>query len=775
MQARSQTRQEKLTIVSRQESFEDYPFTLLSPELCRSIELAYKALPKALNTTKNLQLKHWECVLQIAGINLPCSTFGSSEFWSSCVAYVGAINSRRFIDATQAWRHRHTTAFALLLRQLGREGWLVPPLRFESHIDSISETLEPFIRTFEGIELVEEKVWVWRGWWSNNRDGRKPQRFPLYAIYARLGRDFTQRFYDACNTWATSHNAAHNPTVRPLAEFIGNYEGELTPQCLLDPHFVGDFWMGFFEYFIRTRHDAGNNIITSLTQWNNTSTRFITGALEGSGLFAKPALGMPAAPKVNKPGRRTNVRVAADGVESKMSLITHVPLTVSDDQAMEILFHDIKEEIDLIEKWANAAANEFNENLDRREEIAKQGQVRIVQKKGANTSGHKALVASGNPLALANAAATFLHFGYETHYETRIGLKYPKPLPETAYRLGIPISGALLPYLTLLVREHPKITCSFLEKLQLYDAHGRLKCVQVLDGVTYLVGQKDRAGGGNQEQKIPLSPKAKETIDRIIEATTPLRNYLKTHNNAGWQALLLTSGKSMGVPAPIRNISYITTDPRQQKKIAEQMVSIGIDPLRANSLVKRFSLTALRASIGVNIFIETGSVKAMADALGHADYSPDLLDYYLPASILKFYQDRWIRIFQTGMLVESMKDSELLLQVSGFSSMSELDEFLRHHAFKRLDDLEPAALSGSSTEVAFGISTGVLAVLIALQKAVSNATRTVNGRALYWAGIAERLVEYLQSDAGGREDLRQLIPQARASSVNCKFEKFIYA
>lgn len=134
--------QNKLTIVNRNESFEDYPFIELSTKLRAILEPAYEHLPKAFKGIQSVQLKHWECVLQITGLSLPPSGFASREFWSSCAAYVGAINSTKFINATQGWRHRHTTAFAHLLKQLTSEGWLVPPLQFESKSERASESLD---------------------------------------------------------------------------------------------------------------------------------------------------------------------------------------------------------------------------------------------------------------------------------------------------------------------------------------------------------------------------------------------------------------------------------------------------------------------------------------------------------------------------------------------------------------------------------------------------------------------------------------------------------
>lgn len=767
-------RQHQLTIVQKDDVFPDYTFERLTPELLEAIRRSYSSLPLALRGVETVQPRHIECVFQIAGIHLPKSGFASAEFWRGCIAYIGAINSRNFINATDAWRHRQTTSFAHLLAELRRKGFMVPPLQFESSTTGVSSTVAPFVDFFDHLELDSDKVWLWHGWWSTNKDERKRIRFPFFPIYQRLGRDFTERLFQACRSWTTSRNVSTVPILRPLAEFISLQPTSFSANDLLTASSVETFWHEFAVYFVSSRHEMGNELATSLSTWNAQTRKFIAECLEQSGLFVKPAQ-MPSLPSRSKSGSQTNIVQQEDGGDAKGRLITLVPLHCTDDQALTIILNDIRSDIQIIERWAQAEFERSSESLDNREALARQGVVRVIQKVGANSRGHKQLVAKGNPLALQNAAATFLHHGYQTHDEVDLSLLYPSPLPETALKLGIPSASSLLPHLTLLVHDHPQITSSFLEKLELYDKYGAIQCIRVLDGITKLVGVKDRAGPARAEQVITLTQRGVNVIHRIIQATQPLRDYLRSKGNDNWRLLLLSSGKSFGYPSPIKNISGITIHPATRAKMITSLKRLGVANNAAESITQRFTLAALRASIGVRVYLDTGSVKAMSDALGHSEFNPRLLDHYLPLQIQRFFRDRWIRIFQTALIVEALKDTDLVLEASGLSSMQELDEFLKNHAFKRLDPLIEPEQVEAKREVAIGVSKEILTLLFGLQNAVRTSVRPVCGRALYWAMVADKVVEYILSPESGREDLQEIVHAAREAEVHESFEKFIYA
>lgn len=165
----------------------------------------------------------------------------------------------------------------------------------------------------------------------------------------------------------------------------------------------------------------------------------------------------------------------------------------------------------------------------------------------------------------------------------------------------------------------------------------------------------------------------------------------------------------------------------------------------------------------------------MSEALGHVEFNPSLLDHYLPLQVQRIFRERWIRIFQTSLIIEAVKGTDLVLEASGLSSMQELDEFLSHHAFKRLDPLVDGPADVNDREIAFGISTGILALLFGLQHAVQNATKAVCGRAQYWALVTDRIVDYIMAPESGREDLRNLVISARSIRVQESFERFVYA
>jgi len=760
-----------LTIVRYEYSYDDFPHRSLDSAAVELLVGAYSHIPKAMRQ-HTVPLKLLECVAQLTGLSVSAAPLAVPEFWRLCLAYVGAINSQTFISASAQWRHRHSTAFKTAIDWLRKQGHFVPPLEYTSEINRLSPSLEPFVDLFEHLSLEEEAVWLWRGWWARNSEGQE-QSFALYPVYARLGRSFTVQMHDALATYVSRGKYRHLPLVRPLGAFIGSYPGQLDAQHFRDPTFMTKFWAEFFKNYVDTAHKKGNKLETILAAWNNQGQSFIHDCLEASRLFAKPHGGMPAAPSRSKRGAATNITKTSAGIEVKTRLVTHVPLELSDELAIQILFVDIEREVKILEAWAMSEFEATHLAATNRPTLAAQGKVRTVQKVGTNTSGHKSLVAPGNPQALMNAAATFEHLGYQTHEDADLSLLYPKPLPETALRLGIPSAGALLPHLTLLVLDHPKITASFLQKLKLFDKHDRQAGLVFTDQVHYLIGRKDRAGVA---QEIPLTERGIRVVNSLIEITRPLRDYLRERGDPDWRYLLLSSGKSFGYPQRVNNISGWTTDPLRQLSIASSIKQIsGLEQADAEDLARRFSLAALRASVGVLVYLRTGSVQAMADALGHKEYDPRLLEHYLPTPILRFFQERWIRIFQGGLIIHAMRESSHLLRASGFDSMSQLHAFLEKHAFRPLSDTARRKKSeAKSIEVVFGVNEVILSVLHKLHCAVRSATSPVSGLALYWAAIAERLFQYIDSASSGREDLRQMLHSARNAVTAHSFHNLVY-
>ena len=58
----------------------------------------------------------------------------------------------------------------------------------------------------------------------------------------------------------------------------------------------------------------------------------------------------------------------------------------------------------------------------------------------------------------------------------------------------------------------------------------------------------------------------------------------------------------------------------------------------AINFANKVTLTKMRASVAVQVYLKTKSTTKMAQALGHTRYRPELLEHYLPEPILDFFQ-----------------------------------------------------------------------------------------------------------------------------------------
>lgn len=199
-----------------------------------------------------------------------------------------------------------------------------------------------------------------------------------------------------------------------------------------------------------------------------------------------------------------------------------------------------------------------------------------------------------------------------------------------------------------------------------------------------------------------------------------------------------------------------------------------------HNFMYRVSLSTVRASVGVSIYLETMSVTEMAQALGHARYDPELLEHYLPEPILAFFQSRWIRIFQKAIICEAMKDSVYLLEATKFRDMDELNEFLENHALKNIpeavtDNSYQNTSQNDNSQVYFSVDKGVLTALLSLQSAVDSAPdkSKLNEYAIYWDKVTTLIIKEIER--GKDRNLKSHLSQAREHINANTMEDLIYA
>lgn len=775
----SNSAEKNLTIVQNYSTYVDFEFKGLSGKAREALltALASGPVPTYLRKSAGAVFRYFEVYLFLTGERVTEQTLTGRSMLPLAHGFIGALHSQRFMDAVIYMRKRYTSVFAKALSTLN-SNFSFEGLGIGREI-SAQET--ELAAVFDARQFSEEQIWLLRGWWAENKNGVR-MHLPLHPMYARMGRAFTQRFYDACAAHTRGRVMGQIFALRALVNFIAS-RVEVTEARLLDRAFTSKFWRDFLIDFTQFSYNGGEGMqpSTIVNGWNNQFMPFVRDALVPAGLFAVPLGGYPNPRGKSPSGVLSNV-VLEDGIYVKTRLLTRVPLHLSDAQAVQTLFVDIRRDFDLIRRWADGEVLRTNSRIARRIVLETQGTSRIIQPVGTNTNGHKFISSEANPQALANAATTLKKLGFVPQgvKGRDVRLLFPAPLGETAQELGLPVTGSLVPYLTILVAEHPAITTSYLENLQLYNSAGvRIGLIKT-DGRYYLVGDKPRRGAADAEQQIPLSDAALSAVQGMLRLTEPIRKYMREQGDDDWRYFVLSCGKGFGKPYRIRKLAPQTCFKERLRGIAAGLHDHCNIPLQqAQALAKRFSLGRLRASAGSLVYLETQSVHKMAEALGHKYYKPELLSRYLPPALQEFFQERWIRLFQNGILAEALKDSSYLLQSTDFETQGELVSFLSQHALKMLPNAEATTpQSSAQSEVAFGLDVGIFTVLLGIERAVTDAVsqaKSPSANALHWAAITRALVRYVESSANCREDLQEQLAIATRSIDPSTMEAFVYA
>lgn len=773
------------TIIQNTAAYENYPFEHIGADALLLLEQAGSRLPAVYEQRRvNGILKCLECYLQVTNQFL---NPGTASLASISKPFIGALNSNRLVAGSLIWKYTMTRTWIAFLKQLMHDlpDIVIPELLIQSR--QVSADIQPWVDEFNALTLNQEKMWLWHGWYSVNRNGQT-SILPLYPVYRRLGKEFTQQFFEICDIYFRTRKGTSIPCLRHLTGFIAQYPGKLRPSDFQNPEFIGKFWREFFVYFATASYanGSGQRISSIITQWRSTFLNFIKEDLIGSGLFAEPWGELPSPEPKYVSGGKTNIKMTQKGYEVKTKLLTHVPLHSSDEEAMNLLFGKIEFEFNCVVNWADWCCAGIWQRYQRRLDTALLGTPRLIQNIGINSGNHSWLTDRQNPEYLNNAAATFLHHGFLTGKDISLAVLYPLPLSLTADELALPTTDALLPHCLLLVAEHPMITSSFLEKLEIFDKNGKQTGFVSIDSGYQLIGHKDRRGPNLAQQVVSLTTKSTEIVHQILALTEPLRNYLKLHGDDQWRYLLLTCKQGFSYPSRYRNLSTSTCNPERLTKLAESFGNTSdLTLLERENLVNRLSLNTLRASAGILVYLNTNSAEKMSKALGHAAYHPKLLDHYLPKPILDFFQERWIRIFQTGIVVESLKESKYLLEASDFKSMEDLHQFLSRNAIRLIpqhlaesgeQDLSSCTTSKKSDgEIIFGINIGILSTLLSLQMAVKMTKNKISAKANYWAGISQRLINHIETELTNRPDIQTCLNEARKYTNPSKMEILIHA
>jgi hypothetical protein len=753
-----------MPIITNIQCFAGYPLQALDPALATAL-----ARNRTKNTCNSI-VTRLECYLQVTQQTLSLDELSSDLGQNKISGFISALYSNRFHQNQRPWFFAQNLKMALSAVGVNHASFLYYPCTL--NIDSWTSDFLAKVRAFDSAELDTERVDFWRGWVVNSADGRITNMV-FWPIYLRYGAKVTEEVFNATRMYFLGGPRINGQVINQFARYLADYPNQVDFQNSKD---LGRLLADFFSHYFRTAHSQGLNLSFVGHRWR-AFCLFLEDHLLGK-IWARPLPVLPRPIDKKSCGIRANIRKTTAGYEVKHSLVTEIPLHVSDLTAKELLFHQIRRDVDTLLRWARAEITDARGRLKQRRELASHGIVSFVGMSGKPT-GLRYRVNRDNPDYLSHAAATFEARGFTHLGDGRaITMIYPPPASQTTWELGIPTHTLLLAHCTVLVAAHPIITTSFLEKLNLFDKDGRQTGLVETDAGWYLIGNKLRKGASKAEQRVLLNAETLQVVRDVIALTQPIREYLRAQGSDLWRRLFLATTSVAVMPTdwkPTRSAS------REVDWLAERFQKqTGIDAIEAEDLARRFSLRRLRSSAGVLVYLETGSVEQMAKALGHEHWRPTLLDRYLPRPVQEFFVERWIRLFQSGIICEALKDSPYLLEASNFQTMAELDLFLEHHALRRIPaHLEDPNIPDHINEVAphpqfvFGIDVGTLTLLVSIKNAVYTAKQEPCGRAVMWARVAERLMTHLEAQTE-QPEFHSIVAAAKRHADPCKVESLIY-
>ena len=627
--------------------------------------------------------------------------------------FIGALLCETFVATSRSTRDNYVRT---ILKTLKAISFNIPNLTSEIDQDTA-------LILWRGMRIDPLQREYYQGWRVESKTGEEGSHLKLAWVWNNLGPEVARALHKAANDFTQRYELKSQgnfvPVLNELLIYMECNHPEITEKHLANLHYTTKFIDGFCSAFFVSKQEVGRCLLTTIKRWADARP-FLESTLLDSGVLAKPYRNIPYFETKRKTGAESNLVKNKEGVIVKNKLIVDVPLHLTDDEVIKLIFKKINKDVDTVLNWAQQEASSIYERC-----------------------------------TMNGTKFDYMDFELTTNQiasKYGISLKRKEKTVDLAHRLGLPTSYSLEPFVYLLIKERPKITESFLFSLELYDKHGNFVGLEKTDACTYLLGCKKRRGGERALQKVELNKKSITLVNQIIKLTEPLRKYLKAKGDDNYRYLFLSCITGFFHPIPIQN----SLDPKEESAALERRFNQFIesadncDDREVKELVKRLTPTKFRATIGVQVYLETGSTKAMSEALGHINYKPELLSHYLPEPILQFFQSRWIRIFQKGIVCEAMKDSPLLLRASNFKTMDELDLFLNNHVLSLPDDpVETGADENIDVgRVYISVDENILTALLSLESAVASADHNkISAKAIYWSKFTSFLTVEIEKNS----------------------------
>ncbi|CAN7406830.1 hypothetical protein [Duganella sp. LjRoot269] len=235
----------------------------------------------------------------------------------------------------------------------------------------------------------------------------------------------------------------------------------------------------------------------------------------------------------------------------------------------------------------------------------------------------------------------------------------------------------------LLTIEHPQFNPESLQNAKLLNARGK-PYLLLTDDESSSVFSVDKPRAGTRKTAA-LSPLAQKLVIEIISLTAPVRAVLRRAGDKAWRYLFLGSGKG-------GRLCPLNPKARNLNSTSYSTSLVGLYPtlIEHGLMSGNFDFRRIRTTMGVLKWFETGSIQSMSARLGNTKRV--VLEHYLPPSLLRAWNTRIIRRFQNTLIILAAFEEEYLLELTDFSSNTDLQHFIEQIVLEYPSSTSPLAV-----------------------------------------------------------------------------------
>ncbi|MEZ8192716.1 hypothetical protein [Vibrio sp. 1F279] len=649
----------------------------------------------------------------------------------------------------------------------------------------ITDEASNCVSQYGSLKKDKAKVDYLNGWKVTSKEGKSVEAH-LDTLYVNFGEVFTNKVYLALKNYAYTQKSTSLIHILQVLKklFIGmsivyNERNGATIEVLLSSNQVQHFFHKIFKVLFVRSQAAQHCPKKFHAKWRSAIHHY-TRCFINQGVFAEPHKPFIVPDWKEPKDAAPTFSVGGNATQSEnRRWFSNIPIKIKDEEAVSIIQQRIDRDMAYIRHICFLKFKELLEREDRNKVFVKSGLVKPLN----DTKGKVQYNHFVGEDKLDNTVATFYAHGIAAK-----GHSYPSFLGfqsnarQLCTELNLPTSSTLNALLTLLVMEHPLITPSWLEKWELFDANGNQVGYKQVGTEHIAVSYKSRKGSANAQQDVVLNDISKSIVEFLIRHTHTSRQYLKDTGNVNWRKMILTATASNVIcPSNLNTTLHWATDfyqTLQNESLFDKNSDISLTDAKAISEIH--SLRSIRRHRGLQIYLETRSMDAVAEMLGHEDKDVTLLTSYLPKPLMDFFNSRWIRQFQSAILLEAMKDSMYRFDAVNMGAQ-DIEEFLCNHGISNIPEHFEHGFGQEATsdneaskslvfdQLTYTISTPLLQLLMAIRLVVESSEHEDSflDAVSHWYQSAVFVLDTLSSGKHSvDEDLIEMLDIATSNKLN---------